>query len=504
MENVTKSVHVFFGGATNLEAERDLVNSVANELSSKYDNDGIHVVVSSFKTLGDNQEVYINFLKDVADVAIFAIRGEFNQYTRSELNTALEEYRKESRPSLHVFQNLDISDPKQAAVGEELTTLLRPQHAVRYNDIEELRSLVRDRITDAIKKQMQKNQIQSSKGRSLLGWAVASVMFVLSIALFLSNGKKDAELREANDTIQEAIEKDKQQKLLFVGGGSVCNYIKNAWNLALDTIPNSHTIPLPSGTSCKIIGEEGNRVGPAKYVPILLSAERVTNENAFTGVCNKGNLIKRLVIYEYWLGRDYLKVFADSSWVWQLKEKNRLSYHTDAEGEKYLTADDLTNLINCGLESNSATVYITSVTSGTLAAYEVVLGQKKIAQLNVMRENSGKVKDFHPNNSTDAGARIILGSENFPPKKDDNSNVLVEFHVAKPSGNESYHGVFMYKQMFLYIPAYKEGEKYRIPDRVIDFLKMNPNDTTQYWKKISEPKGLAQDYIIIKAANYEK
>ena len=474
MENVTKSVHVFFGGATNLEAERDLVNSVANELSSKYDKDGIHVVVSSFKTLGDNQEVYHKFLKDDADVAIFVIKDGFYKYTKSELKTALEEYRKEGRPNLHVFRCTDLGNPKSVEIAEELSGMLAPQHAVQYKDHEELRSLVRDRITDVIKKQMQKDQIQGSRGRSLWGWVAALAIFLASL-------------------IYWSIENNRQMPV-FVGGGSVTNFIRETWGTDLDKYSHSINIHLPSGTAYTVIGEEGNRDNKS-YVPIVLSAGYVKNDSVFTKVCKEDALRKKLMVYEYWLGRDSLMVFVSSHWL----NNHPISSGIDSTtNQPVLTGKQLYDLLEKGLNSR-VDIYRTSPNSGTLNAFKDVL---QCIDTTIL--DNKKLKEFHENNPTEKNDRIFLGSKYFQPKNErENKDVsqYTKFMIHKRDGDTKYEGNLVYKDMFVYFPAYGSGV-YRVPKCIIDFFKRNPSDK-EYPQSLYKPYDGADDVLINRDKRYE-
>jgi hypothetical protein len=237
-------------------------------------------------------------------------------------------------------------------------------------------------------------------------------------------------------------------------------------------MPDIINIHLPSKSAYLVLGEEGNKEAQDhKFFPIVLSADRVDSGSVFTSVCP--NIFDKICICEYWLGRDSLVVYADSAWV----DENRLDYCTDLLGNSFLTSKQLAKLLDVGVrDSSRVQLLVTSQNSGTRAAYERVLGVGNSHMLD-----KGSV--FHQNYKVDGNKRykIFLGCRYFAPQ---NESSYKSFLVEKDNHDQVLEGNYVYKDMFLYFPYYREPEL-GIPSCVLRFLNTLGCDYSERWKEIN-------------------
>lgn len=455
------------------------MKTVANDLSAIYDDDGIQVLVSTYETLGDEQKSYTSFLSDEADVALFVIKDEFNQFTAAELTSAIESKEKSGHPRVYVLRYYSNNSPEDPQISEKLDNILHGQHAVGYRDQDELRIQAQKRILSAVKKKLVNNQKKAFTRKSVWRWAVAMVLLISGWVFWPVFNNK--------------------QKVLTIGGGSVLNYIKENNNkVNLDSLHNGIiNIHLPSGAAYSVLGEEGNRTDH-RFVPVILSADYVMADSVFTSVCQ--DLYERLRICEYWLGRDSLVVYTTPGWV----ESQHLDFGIDLSGKRYLTSDHLARLLEVGLREKDVSVFVTSASSGTRNAYKRVLGSRE----KLLEDKS--LEAFHQNNPTNPNItkRVYLGCKYFYPKEEATwrqqrigDSPFEAYYIKKTEGNipVEYEGDYVYKDLFLYFPAYypnsdeprllkrlfpQEAGTLTIPPCVLKLLKKTGFDDLNRWDKM--------------------
>ena len=57
-----KIIKIFIAGAKELKQERNCIKVLANDLSSKYESRGMHIIAHSYEHFDDNQKSYNDYI----------------------------------------------------------------------------------------------------------------------------------------------------------------------------------------------------------------------------------------------------------------------------------------------------------------------------------------------------------------------------------------------------------------------------------------------------------
>lgn len=470
-----KQVSIFVAGAKALVNERNALKALSHELNTKYNEDGVDVFVEmkTYEEFKDNQQVYNEYIVNVADIAVFVLDGCIGDRTKDELIKAVEAYKNKQLPEIIVF--LKHYDEETSEIGQVLdlleTLFGQDYYYVEYSDMDDLKTQTRTRIERII------NPVQHIQGLKKSRWAIAllsAAVLILAGLLGWQNFRKDAPPTWS----AAAVEADSVQSdsiILFAGGGSVATFLEEKLHVDLSDIPNSVFARMPSGNAWQLLAEEvtNPQVRKVKFYPVCVSAaEAKESDFVLDADSDSYDMISR-VFYErarivsYYLGSERLTVYVSNHAL--EKESMRLFKNKDS-----LSKDELLTLLKKHGE-DGITVYATKEKSGTAKAYEDFAG--------ITVNNYAKYTENSFENSFKEDY-IILSSEFFMPK------------VLRSKGNYKAYNLkgttaknYPRKDMFVYFVVPSSGNKCNIPPIIMNFLQNNlkiDSVCPDAWAKISD------------------
>lgn len=266
------------------------------------------------------------------------------------------------------------------------------------------------------------------------------------------------------------IHNQKDTTLIFAGGGSVANMIKD---LTMDSVNvkkynNSLYLDLPSKSAWDLLSEEVllNHTSESfenKFYPICLSALNYEDESsAFLKHCSREDLVKKGTIVSYLLGYDTLKVY--------------FNYNVLTKDENCITIDELSKELYRAKNEGKA-IFCTQEGSGTYYQYKkILLGKIDLTKeslgdsiLRYYNETSSESGHFNDTRNKDNTERyIVLSSSYYTPSVFKNNHEK-GFNVVASNGVVS-------KPMYLFFAAYliypdTDSSSVKIPDLMVQFLK---------------------------------
>ena len=452
-----KKVSIFVAGSKDLRIERYSLKALAQELNTRYNEKAVDVFVEmkSYEDFKDNQKEYNSYITNKADMALFVLDGRIGKFTKSELITAVDAYKKKQIPEIVVFlKNFkeETSDIQQ--IMELLEDLFgKDFFYVNYEDAADLKFKAETRISRFISPT---DHIRSTKK-----WKMITAMCACIALLFLAGML--IPLRKGSN-LPQSFNKD-DEMLLFLGGGSVYTFIEGTFDGlkidSIDDIPNAIYMPTATGSLWSMIGEEYYRkIDEQKFFPIFLAADTIDMDKVKNVIrIHKDSFIENMIILQLYLGKDYLKVFTGPGFnindnITKL-DIGALKHYIDIARNK-----SLRNYL-----------YTTSKGSGTWTIYKKFLNDsilcKEIEEDTVYHRIYNNRKSL---NYTDP--YLILASENYTPSNFD-------IHTTK---NKGYYvinkdGTPVSKDIYLYFIAYAikntNGvvEHYKVPGQVVKFIQ---------------------------------
>jgi hypothetical protein len=310
----------------------------------------------------------------------------------------------------------------------------------------------------------------------------------MMLELFFKEGK--------NEDGQAIVElKDEKLTLVFAGGGSVSNMIKDITNDSVDikNYDNSLYLDLPSENAWPLLAEEvmidhtSDNVAN-KFYPVCLSAEEA-KENDFCKLIDQEKFKSKGTVVSYKLGYDTLIVYAKLSNVKEEKriftsELSRLIKCMIIDGDSNenkriyyaISMDKLSELIKAIKENNKddtknkVYIYCTQEGSGTYTCYKEKLKDKGI---DITKDSLGETLKWYDQkyalpafNETEF--YIILSSIHYSPDELDTNVVKKGMFVT--NNNDS---VIICKPMYLYFAGYRSDgtEPLNLPQEMIVLLK---------------------------------
>ena len=268
--------------------------------------------------------------------------------------------------------------------------------------------------------------------------------------LYASINKLDninKEIEELRNTINEPY-------IVFVGGGSVKQYLSKK-KIDIKNHSNYFYVNLPSGNACNLLEEEVRKDKQSTpFSFIILSAEQINNS-----IKNRFRTLKDrpVRIVEIELGKDSLVVYTTFKYN-ENKELNKSSLETL-------------------LERNNIKIYATRENSGTRNKYEAFLkdsiGKSILDSKHIeifLDEEEGGVSSKVNNNT----AKVFLGSQYYKPQLD-------SIYSLKVISNDS----TTVKNLYLYILAFQKNNGFKIDTAAYIFLKeINRQDSSYINSKI--------------------
>lgn len=465
-----KKIKIFVAGAKDLSKEREAIKLLANDLNSKYHDKNVMLIIHSYENFNDNQDEYNRFIENNADIVIFILDGRIGDKTEEEFLKAADSYDRNQRPEiivfLHEFDNLtgDIG-----RIQGLISAKLGNRYYVDYSGIDDLKAKARERIvryiesgntSDGDKNKFETHPLNSSSQSysKRLRWLViglTTLVFLLACGLCWSMlWKRDI--------------------LIFAGGGSVKNYIKDTQGVNIMDYPNSVYSNLASGSAWGLLTEEAFRdqedggKNKKHYSSVCLSADDI-DSISFINEKTKG-MFKGSRIIKYLMGHDSLVVYVHKD---ILKYRN---YPLDAAS---ISEDSLRSLIKYAVKnSDKINIFSTSKTSGTLRRYQTCFEPSDSIDLDKLLDRK-QSHLFFPNslssfiNALDEPIGnqpyIILGSMHYYPetiKKEDTPSYVPLFVLKDGSP--------VLKPINIYFLARQDGndlENFKVDKPIIKFLK---------------------------------
>ncbi len=480
-----RNISIFIAGATKeTRNERECLKILANDLSSAKRAQGISINAMSYKNFDDNQERYNEFIVNEADLVFIILKGGIGDKTKEEFLKAAEAWREKKRPEIIVFLDESTLDEKSSSAGEIrglIEASLNQQYPVRYSTLEELRSAARTRIERYLEKNSADNQpaLASSKKSASVknlqspnpiqheitskspkffrfwqAWLLAALALIAGGLL-----------------LWHAVFRAPEPLLVFAGGGSVAQFLKENQKVDVENFDNSIYCRMPSSQSWRMLAEEVNRtidnenISKNKFYPISISAYKAV-DSSFLKASTKEVFKNHAAIISYYLGEDTLMLYLT----------NNICKKYDVEKSE-LNASQFKELIQ-KLHKDNVRILHTTPTSGTLRCWQ----QYMTPDDSIFFEN-----DFSAiYNATSSTKHLGLGSEYailgsryyfIKSLKSDNKakNSIKEIKIRDTKGIVS-------KPMYLYFVAYQIKSQtpdiYWIPNEVMQFLeKLNIHDT---------------------------
>ena len=260
----------------------------------------------------------------------------------------------------------------------------------------------------------------------------------------------------------------KTPKLVFAGGGSVANMIKDITNDAIDikNYSNSIYLDLPSKNAWSLLAEEVmiNHTSDSvtnKFYPVCLSALEA-EDSAFHKIVIPEKFKEKGTVISYYLGEDTLVVYTND----------------DSMGENgQILIGELSKKVKEGCTGTSVNVYITQEGSGTYLTYQELL--KDTINIDnckgILKWYDAKL--LYKNLNAEEDKFIVLTSKHYTPE--DIIGKCKRKVVMNERGDTT-----LTKAMYLYFAGYTNPEQpyVSIPEEMVEFLKKIKNDTTNVIK----------------------
>lgn len=475
-------LRIFVAGAKNLKTERDSIKALANDLNSRYISKGISVIAHSYEHFEDDQQVYNDFIENKADIIIFIIDKMLGDKTKEELFVATNSYNKTNHPKVMVFMreqgdNVPVeAQEAQKIVGERLGH----KYYIEYREISDLKYLAKDRIVRYVDENIDAivgnkeigNTTPTIQENSIRKEKINIYRFLICLSLVIIIGTY---------FWHKAASKN---LLVFVGGGSVKNYLLyNYDSLDVQTYNNSINIDLASGNAWRVLFEEANhhlndKEKPHRFTVLCLSANKINDTLVKEHLKNMdGN---KLVIVEAFLGYDTLSLRIN-------KDLRKVLYIDSIELSKQtIDAQTLYEIINF-VQNNpdKARIFTTNKASGTLECYkntikkidhiidlDNMIDQKKI---NIFYDGTNSNIAHYGYDNLGVKPYVILGSQNYSMKSLDKAADKEDLLLIDAEGK------YVKKPMYLYFIAYQDQTDeniYHVDNNIIRFLKrLDTNNT---------------------------
>lgn len=480
---------IFIAGSKVLKQERNSIKIVANDLSSLYSSKGIHITAHSYEHFDEDQKSYNDFIVNEADIVAFIIDGYIGSKTEEEFVAAARSFRDDKRPDVMIFMReydaKSITSDIARVQGLIMGSLGSGKYHVDYTSLDDLKTLAKERIIRYIEKHADSlMQRPKSKDTMLAGEATnaSSVARTAGEPLKLSWKRKlfgafialivlvCAFLCGRRSSVSAPVqEKGMQPYLVFSGGGSVVDYIKNNTEDSLDIkmYENSIYINLASGSAWNLLLEEAVRWNEQKvqpFVSVVLSADRIDTAQINHKVHNIGSLA---CITGYFLGHDTLAVYVEKDFAMSR------GLSTASGGTGKLSDKEFVSLLSYAKKNpEEVRLFTTSASSGTLRMYQRVTDklsstinfEKMLADRSSHLFFQATSSDYlYMLNNESRRPYIILGSENYLPYK---ANNYCKFHIYADDEAQK-------KEMYIYFMAYKnfDDDEYYFSPKVLELLK---------------------------------
>lgn len=493
-----KNVHIFIAGAKSLEGERNALKALAHDLNTGYEDKSarIKVRVKSYEDFRDNQTEYNRFIEQKADLCIFVLEGKAGVKTREEFEKAALSFKYKQKPEIILF--IQETASKDVEIMDNLDQMVKPylgdHYSEVYTNLDNLKAKAKQKIDQFVTPSFNKMQLARQ-------WTI-SVLLCLCI-LFAGLSLWAICFRDTNNVITGSLYGglDSDSKpILFAGGGSVGNFLKQKYSLDEDNpidvtnYPNSIYANMPSGNAWTLLAEEYNRFMKSSqstnnlhFRTVCLSASRATKK-AFLQSCDSTEFFNAASIVECYLGEDPLVAYI-------MKNGSERYLWEDWIRNGRITTEGLASIIK---NTEAFNIFSTSPNSGTSNFYQSVLPAKysidfakliKKGDVMVYNEASDvKVFKCDISKRSDANPReglpyVVLGSRCYYSLalQDKGPNEYYALQVF-----DSISGNCFSKPIYIYFMAFKNSDRNNvvISKPICDFLKKTQIVNTNEWKTL--------------------
>lgn len=456
---LSKNIAIFVAGSITLKSERDALKAMVLDLNSKsrIQRLGTHVDIKSYEDdFKNKQEEYNKFVQKTADLVFVLITDCIGDNTELELKTASESLCENGWPEVYVFikddNTLKDDDPRVMKMREYLG---QDSYAIRFKDSDELKTEARKRI-------MQYVGVLYRFSRNVKKWILRILLFSLLLLvgfLVFSKCQKDRPI------------------IMFAGGGSVAQFIKQNYHQDVQNIPNSVYARMPSSHAWTLLVEDiitppssEDDGAHRKFYPICLSAEAIP-DTFFTNQCDKKLLDSRPVA-SYYLGEDNLVLYVEANYAKEMGWKNR---------EGTIEVIDLVRMLRNIDKTKDVKFFSTSIGSGTQDLYQKLISYVDQRDQNNQKDKKDKndqndvlsIKDMMDNGKVTKYTELSL-------KTNDSAYVVMgsKYYFVVDTTNLNYHRLTLTlddqvvsKGIYLYFNTSKGGDNmFDIPSEVVDVL----------------------------------
>ncbi len=508
-----KDIKIFLAGSKELTAQREALKSVLPDMNAEYAHIGVNLKIFSYENYSDNQTAYNNFITQEADIVFFILEGEIRSKTEEELLLAAKENRRYGHPEIYIFVNKsgngDLDAVSKMNYIEGLLKGALDKYYEEYTDEDEyydLKELAKKYIRRYIGARKERRSLKFKRVcRSLYAPLITAVACLLAF-MTIFHGVSDMDEPDAA-TVENRRESDIniipefshnpsptqadlssiKPLLLVTGGGSAKNYVEKNYfdGNKIDTLSSDNNlfyIHLPSMSAWYFLREEfldaSSKYGISKrYYPICLSAAKMDTSS----ICYKNDekeFLKKGSLIEIKLGEDPLIVYATGH------AKNHRAFAKD----KRISVQALGEMIS-SKDYKDYYIYTTSDNSGTLSAYEKVLGMKIDDSLKKRRMFSEITDITELQNDT----ALFLGSELYRPDEVRIDHQIENGVVSKAIVQSDRNSVS--KPIYMYFMAYKDGNQFYLPESTLNFLKLMASSKSKNLVKYKDLNRLLNNKI---------
>lgn len=448
------SISIFVAGSKSLKEHRMQLKVLANDMNGEYRKRGEDVSINmySYLNLGDSQSEYDDFIQHKADIVLFVIENSIGDKTENEFLLATERFQKHGIPKIFVFLKEFKERTPQLEHVEQLVSEHSNTYYIEYSNMEDLTAKVKARLQQEVAERIELLRPSPvKKVRRYRVWAIAATLALLALI---------------GVVVTHWALKKPQPILVFVGGRSAVNYVRNNFDRIgdLHSYDNSIYIEMPSRTAWSIIAMEvmshhavdgGDSHMP--FYPICISAKDAT-EADFLNLCSEQMFVGNGAVLSMFLGEDRLRIYIKKTLQCEL-----------VDGRDSISVSDLVALVHWA-EERDVRIFSTQEGSGTLLSYQKILNPLGVyISKKDLGDNLDWFNEATPRNKIrrDEQPYIIMGSDTYVAREVMDDGDCRGLMVVDEQGEAIKKPIYMYFAGY----NYDNGNSYWIPDEMVAFLE---------------------------------
>lgn len=434
----------------------------AEKIKEENEDRKIKVIPVTYDDPERREEVCKQIIKHRADIVLFLFDNVYDKYLLDELKYAVELSIKFHKPEPLVYVNKNNDNSTNIDLDKEIAEILAEGGWIfePFIDSGDLWGKVLDKMERYFNQYYSIRRIQRKAKWRYYSLPLAIVMIIIGVACFA-----------CRPLLRNKVE---SRQLLIMGGGSAINYIvEHAPTLKskddLNTI-RWHYAAMASGNAYGLIAEEviknydGYKSHP--YYPIVLSAQRASENDFLKTSNNKGDFNKTGIVIGVFLGYDWLVAYGSNEAFPKPDSIIRVDLLNKIIADQVLLLkSQLDSVANDSIVSNArvkikpTTIYTTSENSGTLNTYKEIC-DSSIIQYNDLEHHI--FSDIVTLSDNQGKEWVALGSKYYHPLDISNA-VSLTLH-------DSIDRIIL-KPIYIYFMLYRQDEAYILPRATKRFLK---------------------------------